>query len=264
MHDDWDEERQLEAAIALSLQQQPESPLVSPAQRVKVIDLCSDEETEVLKPPVPQERARSYQVIELGGQRKTGVGHAVGEPRAVFAQEDEGRAPGSLYSLPENKSLGGFNRDARQITPTGAPSFLQSIDRRRMEEERLARKRKAPISPPPRRAVKTAKQAESSGITVSGATGERNTQGLSYLSSSTRGETNLMQNASTPGRLGVQYPRGTIKKTWARSHRRDGDIKLEEVLQKVRSPHVSQLRHSFQYQYSRRSWNLPVRVLICQ
>ena len=70
---------------------------------------------------------------------------------------------------------------------------LLGLDRKKMEAERLARKRKASISPPPAR--KLVKSSPSTSVSV-------------------------------------RYSRGVVKKTWVSGHPRVGeDIKLEEVLQ---------------------------------
>lgn len=86
-------------------------------------------------------------------------------------------------------------------------SFL-GIDRKKMEQERLARKRKASISPPPPR--KIAKSFPSATI-----------------------QTSKPQLGSSKSLGPSEFPRGTVKKTWAFGYPRTGDdIKLEEVLQK--------------------------------
>ncbi|KAI4177883.1 MAG: hypothetical protein LQ346_007600 [Caloplaca aetnensis] len=90
---------------------------------------------------------------------------------------------------------------------------LLGLDRKAMEQERLARKRKAPISPPSMR--KFAKHAQSASvIPVVGAprSAHRN---------------------PTPRQTDLAFPNGAIRKTWAFGYPREGDdIKLEEVLQK--------------------------------
>ncbi|KAH0543360.1 hypothetical protein FGG08_002316 [Glutinoglossum americanum] len=264
MSDDWDEESQLHMAIALSLQQQPETPSLSP-QNAKIIDLCSDEETEVSKSPTSRKRPRGHQTAELDGQHGADIRYPWNKTHSMFSQRTEQRASGSLYSIPENNSSGKFSRGVRQETSPKATSFLGGIDRKKMEEERLARKRKAPISPPPGRVVKATKKVEYSGIAVSGNTSERGVQdsrsqfGSSSLPTSARGEANLslsngtnsVQNTAAPTGSGIQYPKGTVKKTWAQGYQRDGDVKLEEVLQKLsRSLMLDDLR------------NLPLMVLI--
>ncbi|KAL8767691.1 MAG: hypothetical protein Q9209_005871 [Squamulea sp. 1 TL-2023] len=94
---------------------------------------------------------------------------------------------------------------------------MLGLDRKAMEEERLARKRKASISPPPNRKMSKLSRIEVNKPTISAPT--------------------LHARASakyvpwTPfGKL--PYVNGSVKKTWALGHPRDNDIKLEEVLQK--------------------------------
>ena len=95
--------------------------------------------------------------------------------------------------------------------PTGAniengdPPFLLGLNRKQMEQERLARRRKRSVSPP-----LAHKRQKPSDITVS--------QHSAGASSS--------NNAAV-------FQRATVKKTWAFGHARIGDdIKLEEVFQK--------------------------------
>ena len=88
---------------------------------------------------------------------------------------------------------GSVNANGKSAIEVGSSLGMLGMDRKRMEAERLARKRKTSISPPPAR--KIAKHS---------------------LSTSA-----------------IQYPQGVVKKTWAFGHPRAGDdIKLEEVLQK--------------------------------
>ena len=91
--------------------------------------------------------------------------------------------------------------------PTRSLSFL-GMDRKKMEQERLARKRKPSVSPPPPR--KIAKPSPNPSI-----------------------ETDESQLGSSKSSGPLIFPRGTVKKTWAFGYPRTGDdIKLEEVLQK--------------------------------
>lgn len=105
-----------------------------------------------------------------------------------------------------------------QKEPTTGPSYslgsgkssLLGLNRKEMEEERLARKRKASISPPPLRKVAklstpAAAMAKPSSPVIAAA------------------------STVTP----LQFPNGTVKKTWALGHPRDEDIKIEEVLQRA-------------------------------
>ncbi|KAA6407198.1 MAG: hypothetical protein FRX48_09000 [Lasallia pustulata] len=89
-------------------------------------------------------------------------------------------------------------------------SSLLGLNRKEMEERRLARKRKVSISPPPPR--KVAKSSKS----------------VADLPQPSPPGTAI---ASIVNQL--QFPNGTVKKTWAFGHPRDEDIKIEEVLQRA-------------------------------
>lgn len=105
-----------------------------------------------------------------------------------------------------------------QKEPTTGPTYnlasaqsnLLGLNRKEMEEERLARKRKASISPPPLRKV----------AKLSTPAAE-----LAKPSSS------VVPTAPTV--IPLQFPKGTVKRTWALGHPRDEDIKIEEVLQRA-------------------------------
>ncbi|KAL8799338.1 MAG: hypothetical protein Q9182_005982 [Xanthomendoza sp. 2 TL-2023] len=89
---------------------------------------------------------------------------------------------------------------------------ILGLDRKVMEQERLARKRKLSISPPPiRKSLKDCKLlSQPARISSPGPA------------------TKVWRPARTES---LVYPNGAIKKTWAFGHQRDNDIKLEEVLQ---------------------------------
>lgn len=112
-------------------------------------------------------------------------------------------------------SAGGIPNAPVTVPPPSTPtlnshSFL-GLDRKAMEQERLARKRKASISPPPPR--KAMKESASSTTRPS--------------------NLKLTQNMEpSTGAGGPPYLGGTVKKTWAFGHERKDDIKIEEVLQR--------------------------------
>lgn len=111
---------------------------------------------------------------------------------------------------------------ANQLRPTSrTEQGLLGLDRKQMESERLARKRKAPsISPPPPRR----KAASDSSVTCVAA---KDTN-LAISQTPT-----AAQPPSASNSKGSVFPAGTVKKTWAFGHERKlDDIKLEEVLQK--------------------------------
>ncbi|KAL8876998.1 MAG: hypothetical protein Q9198_004904, partial [Flavoplaca austrocitrina] len=95
---------------------------------------------------------------------------------------------------------------------------ILGLDRKAMEQERLARKRKASISPPPARR-KTPKLAETT------------------LKEPTSSASTPLIDAPTKFIPSFHFSKlphanGAVKKTWALGHPRDNDIKLEEILQK--------------------------------
>ncbi|KAL8887826.1 MAG: hypothetical protein Q9215_004660 [Flavoplaca cf. flavocitrina] len=95
---------------------------------------------------------------------------------------------------------------------------ILGLDRKAMEQERLARKRKASISPPPARR-KTPKLAET--------TSKEPTSSAStpQIDASTKIIPSFHFSK-------LPHANGAVKKTWALGHPRDNDIKLEEILQK--------------------------------
>ncbi|KAF2475155.1 phospholipase D/nuclease [Lindgomyces ingoldianus] len=109
-------------------------------------------------------------------------------------------------SVPEINSTPLPNQNSK---PTS--SVLQGwhgIDRKAMEQERLARLGKRKRSVSPGAPSKAAKQEVGSNSTLENPT-----------------------ESSAPGHPPIQYPRGVIKRTWAFKHKRTNDIKIEEVLQ---------------------------------
>ncbi|ORX99423.1 tyrosyl-DNA phosphodiesterase-domain-containing protein [Clohesyomyces aquaticus] len=87
---------------------------------------------------------------------------------------------------------------------------LAGLDRKAMEQERLARlgKRKKPASPEP--PSRTAKQK------------------ISHSSATDASQAKVAIDVSNSP---IQYPRGAIKRTWAFKHPRTNDIRIEEVVQ---------------------------------
>ena len=109
----------------------------------------------------------------------------------------------------------------RKCPITAAGTGLLGLDRKQMELERLARKRKAPsISPPP---IRKAAAKEHFGSTLM----TRDT------ASTVQQDAAIPEATSSSSGRGPVFRQGTVKKTWAFGHKRNGnDVKLEEVLQK--------------------------------
>lgn len=95
---------------------------------------------------------------------------------------------------------------------------IPGLDRRAMEAERLARL-----------AAKKPSIAEPGAVTLQTTTAKRQ-RSISPLPTSRSAKRIREQSDESPS---LQYPRGTVKKTWAFGHARStNDIKIEEVLEK--------------------------------
>ena len=173
-----DNDEDLKRAIAMSLQDQANGPALTLKDAIELDSETEDEDEAVHtedkpQPDVPPMTTKSSQ---------HDVDSATGRQAGNFA-------------------------GSKGCKPTSSLSFL-GIDRKKMEQERLARKRKTSVSPPPPR--KMAKPSPSPSI-----------------------RTSEPQLGSSKSLGPLVFPRGTVKKTWAFGYPRTGDdIKLEEVLQK--------------------------------
>lgn len=101
---------------------------------------------------------------------------------------------------------------------------LLGLDRKQMEQERLARKRIPPsISPPPpRKRLKTATRDQTAQLMP----------GTETITTASQATATSRASCSSIGK-GPVFLTGTVKKTWAFGHERKGDdVKLEEVLQR--------------------------------
>ena len=173
-----DEDEDLRQATALSLQDQANGPGLTLKE---AIELDSETEDEDEAAHTADDTHRGVHTM-IANSPQHDVNAATGE--------GAGKLTGSEGS-----------------TPTSSLSFL-GIDRKKMEQERLARKRKVSISPPPSRKI------------------PRTSPGASIQASDRH-----LDSSKNPGRS--MFPRGTVKKTWAFGcPRTSDDIKLEEVLQR--------------------------------
>ncbi|KAI2471708.1 phospholipase D/nuclease [Annulohypoxylon bovei var. microspora] len=170
---DGDEDAALRYAIALSLQE------TSGASPKKPIELSSDEE---------QDQDRTDQ-----------------KPNFPSATKEPNNPP--IKQVSKFASLKDATLNPQQPASTASSSFgIPGLDRKKMEEERLARstKRKAPDSQPDEQ-------------------GRRQ-----------RPKVDIETPVSLPtkGTPRLPYPKGAVKKTWVAGCPRRDDIKIEEVLQK--------------------------------
>lgn len=153
------------------------------------------------------------------------AGQSAGE--AINLDSDDGEATTGDEKTTDDRSSPGTEQN-NGITPAPNPSntlAFMGIDRKRMEHERLARKRKVSISPPPPR--KTPKTSTSNPVESPIVGTQPATNAAPQISANVQ--------ATSKGGISpeLQFPQGVVKKTWAFGQPRIGDdIKLEEVLQK--------------------------------
>lgn len=135
-------------------------------------------------------------------------------------RDDAGAPPGviDLTESPPVQKTESEDGDGLKRPSTGTVSHstdqtrgygIPGLDRRKMEAERLARKRKLSISPPPARRKK------------------HTPSGSDIESSNT-----VLDSPLQPGSGVLLYPKGAVKKTWAFGFPRGDDVKIEEVLQR--------------------------------
>lgn len=128
------------------------------------------------------------------------------------------------------------NDTAAQHQKLSQPMGLLGLDRKRMEEERLARMAKRKASSPPTLDQNGSKYLKTGGPTKIRANEQPPKSARSRTQSAEpkipSNQTISEQQAVPSNKPGIQFPNGVVKKTWAFGFPRQGDdIKLEEVFQ---------------------------------
>ena len=140
----------------------------------------------------------------------------------------------SLQSVPTSPPAESHSSTADEAScvepgPAKMVGGILGMDRKKQEEERLARlkrKRELSVSPP------LLKGDQRSGSTPATATGLHGSASKIIATEPvTRREIGSFSSGPRPT---LQYPEGVVKKTWASGFERANDIKLEEVLQSSR------------------------------
>ncbi|KAI1489903.1 phospholipase D/nuclease [Biscogniauxia mediterranea] len=188
---DGDEEAALRYAIALSLQESGVPQSASASEKTTIVLSSDDEEDDLERgpsyPPTPKKTAKGK-----GSVRTTRVEPLGADPSSSSSSSSSSQpAPTAAAAAASSNSLAALG-----------------LDRKKMEEERLARiaKRKAPSS-------------------------EQESQDRRQRVKLDEGP-NAAPAAITKPSRGLPFPKGVVKKTWARGYPRQDDIKIEEVFQK--------------------------------
>ncbi|KAL1959360.1 hypothetical protein VTO42DRAFT_2163 [Malbranchea cinnamomea] len=193
----YDEDQASEAAIAASLEDAQAAHPASSQTHSKFVDLTEDSDDS--DTPVIVESCQ-------GAIQDPGLQKAI----SLSLQQQTS----AMNSSQSGKAAEIADKNTTPDTPRQVYGIL-GLDRKKMEEERLARlakKRKAEGLCPP-----SPKQSKS------------NTTPAGDVSSSQQGK---LKPPSVPQESGIQYPHGAVKRTWAYGCNRNNDIKIEEVLQK--------------------------------
>ncbi|KAL4783410.1 tyrosyl-DNA phosphodiesterase-domain-containing protein [Aspergillus varians] len=203
----------LRAAIAASLEDAPSSARKPNNNDNTVVDLTEDTDDDVIpfypksKSVVSIEASRDASVIDDAEDSDEDLKRAI-----ALSLQDSSAQVSPMKPKPTSAPVSDQTQTKDQTEPrTTGGSFL-ALDRKKMEEERLARLSKRKAEESPTVALRELKQPR--------------TESQQYIGS-------VRAEPTTPSTgLSLQFPLGTVKKTFAFGHRRsDDDIKIEEVLQ---------------------------------
>ncbi|KAL6235992.1 hypothetical protein BDW75DRAFT_123752 [Aspergillus navahoensis] len=207
------EDEDLRAAIAASLADAGYSPKKASNHNTSVVDLTADSDDDMV-PALPKSRS----VIGSDTSRDASVldnAEDDADLKLAIALSLQGSAEQGDSSTSKSTSIHTLKQKEKEQAPITTSRAFLGLDRKKMEEERLARltKRKAESPATEQRELKqprTAPQPDAGSARVCTAT----------------------KSATLPSVPSVQFPDGTVKETFALGHRRSGnDIKIEEVLQ---------------------------------
>lgn len=154
--------------------------------------------------------------------------------REIVDLDSEDDAPTNPKMAQNQRLHSNSTMEATTATPsTTAHNFL-GLNRKAMEQERLARKRRASISPPPTR--KTIKLSSSLPPKVTTAVTDATVRPNQQASIPKQEEPKVRLDSvksTIPNTtaMGPMFFDGVVKKTWAFGHAREEDITIDEVLQ---------------------------------
>jgi hypothetical protein len=226
-----DDDEELKQAIAMSLADFRTTP--TPPPPTDVIDLVSSDDDD------DDDNLRQAIALSLRkGERAAEIGSA---PRSLNAEEPCQRghaiADSVAHHITPSQPQPEASLPLRGFIPPKSSSGLFGLDRRAMEQERLARLGKRKRTPSPERPGKMTMKsplvgtaniqfkAKMSKLSVSAdpKVTAKPSPKIKAIKESHRGP--------SADQSPIQYPKGTVKRTWAFKHPRTNDIKIEEVLQ---------------------------------
>ena len=134
----------------------------------------------------------------------------------ISSEDDEATSTAKLMADPP--SVGKLLERANGII---------GLDRRAMETQRLARKRKASISPPPRKRCRE----HGHGMKIPKVVADVPAP-MVCKSMKDSGKASVVTPGNIASTQGPRYPNGIVRKTWAYGYPRHEDIKIEEVFER--------------------------------
>jgi hypothetical protein len=222
-----DDDEDLRRAIALSLGEDS----ASSAEVIDVVDSETEDEDEDLRRAI----AMSLQDSERDNNNAT----------SSESQHNASTSHAPEYDTkkPDDKVPAHLPPDQPSFHPTADKPVtgILGLDRKAMEQERLARLRKRKRDPSPEQPPKTETEAPASKKVASEGSSQPGSQ--------------RVQN-------GIQYPKGTIKRTWANKHPRTNDVKIEEVFQSPNIAVLSALQFDDRWVFSKLSPNKTKQIWI--
>lgn len=170
--------------------------------------------------------AANWTELNGGDDDEVALGRAIAMSLGEVLPE-EGSGPSDVEH-PENGSQAGSSPVKASMLATNTMAAM-GLDRKKMEEERLARSRKrkadadsAPAASRPRFDGPTTGLTQPSNQMTA-------TSPNSMSCSAHQGSTGLPKvSSSSP----LAYPKGTVRRTWVRGSPRENDITIEEIFQK--------------------------------
>lgn len=241
-HEDHDDPA-LRAALA-------ESMRGAKTPQTDFVDLTGDSDDESRSHTTPEANIIDLEDEESDNDLRLAIALSMQEmqqspPSGVLNGHDSDKTDGTPADNDKPTHVSSTVQHHTQTVPPAVNFGIPGLDRKKLEEERLARvaKRKAEtiISPPPlKRDAKVARRDVSpgQGSEIKLTKGLSTTAGQVLASpkksavsraSTPESKPKTAQPSSTPA---PQFLKGVVKKTWAFGYSRNGDdIKIEEVLQ---------------------------------
>ncbi|EFR03475.1 tyrosyl-DNA phosphodiesterase domain-containing protein [Nannizzia gypsea CBS 118893] len=214
----------LQAAIDASLRDAARSQLNLQRRKSSVVDLTCDSDGDASAPQ-----------LEGEGEEVENDDYDADLKRAIqlSLQSGQERETIDVDALEVGEAASATPEPKKEASASVSGFGIAGFDRKKMEEERLARlakKRKAgedgsALALPTARPLKASRSEQPSGASSSAKI---------PIPPATAATKPAFRASGVPStEPTIQFPDGAVKKTWAFGHERRGDIKLEEVLQQA-------------------------------